>query len=132
MVQRKKPYRVGIPSTKMPSSDLSVCETLLALDKLVERYVRNHKGHPKLKPAPPFLGVMLASGKQIRGLFRQATEQSVAMFPEEDVGEVWFSSGPEQLRMISYETPLVVKMESIDVIKFSFPSREVAPSELTS
>ncbi len=130
MAQRKKPYTVGIPTRKMPPSSLSLVETLLALDKATERYVRNYTGHPKLQPVPPFVTLTLASGKEVCGLLRQATEQAVAIFPQ----KVWGTApglGVE-LKKIAYDTPIVLRMSSLDMVEFFFPSHRVDPEELTS
>lgn len=129
MSQRRRPYRVGISLKNTPSSGLSVVETLLALNKVVDCFVRKHKKHPKLKPEGPFIKITLGSGKEVEGVLDCATEHSVTLFPK--VVDCIVGHNQKMYR-ISSVASTVIKMSSVDMLDFQFRCREVYPNELSA
>jgi hypothetical protein len=95
---------------RKPLSGLTVNETLVELEKLTDRYVRNHKGEERKKPYPPNIHVSLVNGVKIKGTFCRLSENSLTV---------------DHFRVDVYVATTVVDIKNIVSVSYAFPRRIV-------
>lgn len=117
MVKRKARL-VQIPLSKTPHG-VSVEGTLRALDKLAEKYVRNHKGEKETKPFAPEVKLSLTNGDKVHGELGAVSEFAVEVHPYIQIFPSGYILGTE------YGVTTVVDVSSIVSVKHQFRKREV-------
>ncbi|MBI3258248.1 MAG: hypothetical protein HYZ54_02020 [Ignavibacteriae bacterium] len=129
MAQRKNVYYVQISSKKAPSG-LSVVDTLRALEQLIEKYVRKHKGHPLTKPYLPEVTISLTSGKEITGALKLVSEKSAEIHPTRVLWVLRGMRGNEERKGPDHNTISVADLSFVVGVEYRFNAKRVDPNDL--
>lgn len=129
MSRRRNPYYVQIPQNKAPQG-LSVCETLRELDRLIEKYIRKHKGHQLTTPLLPEVTLSLSSGKEIHGVLKQVSDNAVEMYPIRVLWTTRELGGEQKHKGPDYEKVSVADISVVVAVEYCFNKRKVDPNSL--